>query len=360
MLFFLKNIYKNKKVLVTGSTGFKGSWLCFVLIFLGAKVVGIAKYPEKGSIIFKTLNLKKSIKQYYFDIINLKKLDKTVKKEKPDIIFHLAAQSVVSTSYKFPIENYATNVMGSLNVLECVKNNKINNLVYVTSDKCYQNFEKNTGYKENEYLGGHDNYSASKACAEIVFHAYCKSFFKKKKNLQYATARAGNVIGGGDFKINRVVPDIIKSIISNKAIKLRSPNSVRPWQHVLEPISGYLILGSHLIKGRLHTKLYPSWNFGPYMKNSKTVLQIAKLIIEKWSSKKFKIIYKNKSNFFESKLLKLNISKAKKEIGWSPTLDLNSTINLTVDWYKSLIKKENMNIITKKQIEFFFNKNLKK
>ncbi len=355
MIIRLKKIYKNKKVLVTGSTGFKGSWLCFLLNLLGSNVIGIGKLPEKGSIIFNSLRLKKKIKQYYVDIVDLKKLDKIIKKEKPNIIFHLAAQSVVSESYNQPIQNYSTNVMGSINVLECVKNNQIKNLVYITSDKCYQNFEKKSGYKETDYLGGHDNYSASKACAEIAFHAYNNSYFKSKKH-SYVTARAGNVIGGGDFKINRIIPDIIKSLGKNKNILIRNPGAVRPWQHVLEPISGYLLLGSKLMKRKLNSKLYPSWNFGPYSRNCKSVLYIANYILKSWYQNKKKIIFHKKNKFSESKILKLNISKAKKELGWKPTLDLNTSLNLTVDWYKSFFLKKDMTNITKKQIEYFFQK----
>ena len=208
-------IYKNLKVLVTGSTGFKGSWLCFWLYKLDAKVVGVALKPEAGSIIFNKLGLEKKIKQIYLDITNFQRLNELVKKEKPDIIFHLAAQSIVSYSYEKPLKTIMTNVIGSVNLLEVVRLNKINNLVYITSDKCYLNDNRKTAYFENDILGGEDPYSSSKACAELAFQSYSKSFFYKKGKLSHATTRAGNVIGGGDMKRNRIVPDIIKSFQYN-------------------------------------------------------------------------------------------------------------------------------------------------
>ena len=205
-------IYKNLKVIVTGSTGFKGSWLCFWLSALNAKVVGIAFRPEKGSVIFKKLRLDKKIKQIYLDINNFKKLNEVIKREKPDIIFHLAAQSIVSFSYLQPLTTMTTNVMGSTNILESVRVNKIKNLVYITSDKCYLNDNRKTAYFERDVLGGEDPYSISKACAELAFQTYNNSFFNNEQNLSYATTRAGNVIGGGDMKKDRIVPDVIKSL----------------------------------------------------------------------------------------------------------------------------------------------------
>ena len=261
---FLNN-YKNLKVLVTGSTGFKGAWLSFWLNIIGAKVVGIGLKPEKGSIIFSALNLQNKIKQYFVDIRNFNNLNKIVKKEKPDIIFHLAAQSIVSTSFEKPLETFETNVIGSTNILETVRINKIPNLVYITSDKCYLNLDKQGSYKEDDILGGIDNYSSSKASAELVFNSYYQSYFKNKF-LTVGSARAGNVIGGGDFKKNRIVPDIINSLKKNKPIILRNPNATRPWQHVLEPLSGYLLLGSKLINKELKKNFDPNWNFGPPLK----------------------------------------------------------------------------------------------
>ena len=351
---FLKS-YKNLKVLVTGSTGFKGSWLCFWLHKLNSRVVGVALKPEEGSIIFKKLGLEKKIKQVYLDITNFKEINKLINKEKPDIIFHLAAQSIVSYSYEKPLKTMKSNVMGSANILEAVRLNKVNNLVYITSDKCYFNDDRRTPYYENDILGGEDPYSISKACAELVFQTYNKSFFKKYKGnqkLSYATTRAGNVIGGGDMKKNRIVPDVIKSFQKRKRLIIRSPEATRPWQHVMEPLSGYLTLGHLLINKKLTARLEPHWNFGPNPSNCKKVIEVVKKIISVWDIDKKIFISKNK-RFKESKLLMLSNLKAKKELNWSPRLNFSETIELTVDWYKALFSKKNIAKITADQIDYY-------
>jgi len=340
---------------VTGSTGFKGAWLCFWLAQLGAKVSGVGLRAEKDSIAFKSLDLDKKIKQYYFDITNFKKLDNIIKKKKPNIVFHLAAQSIVSLSYKEPIKTFQTNIIGSANVLESVKRNKIKGLVFITSDKCYLNVNKKTSYKETDILGGLDNYSSSKASAEIIFHSYFKSY-DKNKYLSAASARAGNVIGGGDLKKDRIVPDVIRGLISKKNILIRNPNATRPWQHVLEPLSGYLKLGQELLNKRLNSKTKPCWNFGPPPKNCKNVKKITELLLKNWGKHKNKIIVKKNKKFYESQLLSLNIQKAKRELNWRPRLTLEETIKLTIDWYKSYFQKKNMTEVTKDQIIFFTKK----
>jgi CDP-glucose 4,6-dehydratase len=346
--------YKNLKVLVTGSTGFKGSWLSHWLLKLNAKVYGIGLKPEKDSILFKSLNLEKKINQYYLDIIDFQNLDKIIKKIKPDIIFHLAAQSIVSLSFLEPRKTILTNVIGSTNVLESVKRNKIKNLVYITSDKCYDNDGRSHSYKENDTLGGKDPYSASKAGAELVFKSYFKSFHSNYK-LCYATTRAGNVIGGGDMKKDRIIPDIIRSIIKEKKLVIRNPYSTRPWQHVLEPLSGYLKLGSCLINRKLSSQLEPHWNFGPKKINCKSVKEVVEALISKWGSNKKYSIKKNKV-FKEAQLLMLDSSKAKKEIKWSPKLSFSQTIAMTVDWYKGFYLKKDLIKITNEQIETYTNK----
>ena len=351
---FLKS-YKNLKVLVTGSTGFKGSWLCEWLLLLGSKVIGVGLKPEKGSIIFESFKLNKKIKQYFIDIRNFNKVNSIIKKEKPDIIFHLAAQSIVSHSYSHPLETVETNILGSTNILESVRKNNISNLVYITSDKCYLNLNKLGSYKESDVLGGLDNYSSSKAGAEIIFRSFFDSYFKNKF-LSVASARAGNVIGGGDLKNNRIVPDVIKSLKNKKKILLRNPNSTRPWQHVLEPLSGYLILGHKLIERKLKSNLVPSWNFGPHKKNCKKVSEIVKLLISEWGDTKNKIIVKKNKKFHESHLLSLNINKAKKELNWQPRLTLNETIKFTVDWYKSYFLNKKVEDISQLQIDYFTKK----
>ncbi len=346
------SIYKNKKIVVTGSTGFKGSWLCFWLHLLNAKIVGIALRPEKDSILYKKLSIKKKIKQYFFNILDEKRLDKVIKKEKPDLIIHLAAQSIISLSYKDPKNTINTNVVGSLNILETSRKNNIKNLVLITSDKCYHNIDKKIFYSESDRLGGDDLYSASKASAEIIFEAYSKSFFSKNKKINFVTARAGNVIGGGDMKKDRIIPDIIKSLIKKTKLIIRNPNAIRPWQHVLEPLHGYLILGYYLMTNKLKNKIIPSWNFGPNIKNIKSVNEIANKTIQLWGQKK-KIMIKNNKKFKEVKFLMLNSNKAKNEISWKPKLNFNDTMKLTVEWYKSFQRKENLENITKKQIYFF-------
>ena len=351
---FLKS-YKNLKVLVTGSTGFKGSWLCEWLLLLGSKVIGVGLKPEKGSIIFESFKLNKKIKQYFIDIRNFSKVNSIIKKEKPDIIFHLAAQSIVSHSYSHPLETVETNILGSTNILESVRKNNISNLVYITSDKCYLNLHKLGSDKESDILGGLDNYSSSKAGAEIIFRSFFDSYFKNEF-LSVASARAGNVIGGGDLKNNRIVPDVIKSLKNKKKILLRNPNSTRPWQHVLEPLSGYLILGHKLIERKLKSNLVPSWNFGPHKKNCKKVSEIVKLLISEWGDTKNKIIVKKNKKFHESHLLSLNINKAKKELNWQPRLTLNETIKFTVDWYKSYFLNKKVEDISQLQIDYFTKK----
>jgi len=347
--------YRNLKVIVTGSTGFKGSWLCYWLYLLNAKVVGVALKPEKNSILFKKLLLSKKIKQIYLNINNFSKLNQIIKKEKPDIIFHLAAQSVVSEGYIDPLETIKTNVLGSTNILETVRLNKIKNLIYITSDKCYLNDGRKTSYFENDILGGEDLYGVSKACAELTFEAYSKSFFLKNKKLAYATTRAGNVIGGGDMKKDRIVPDVIKALKNKTPLIIRSPNATRPWQHVLEPISGYLKLGELLVNKKLSNLIKPNWNFGPNTLNCKPVLQVVKEVISCWGEEKKINIIKNKK-FKEADLLMISNHKAKKELDWSPSLNFKETVKMTVEWYKNCFFENNVEMITRKQIEYFSSK----
>lgn len=352
---FLKS-YKNLKVIVTGSTGFKGAWLCFWLVKLNAKVVGIGLKPEKNNIIFESLNLKKKIKQYFIDITDFNKFRDVVKKEKPDIIFHLAAQSIVSESYKNPLYTIKTNTLGSSNLLEIVKNEEIKNLVYITSDKCYLNLDEKKDFKEKDILGGNDIYSSSKAASEIIFHSYHQSFFKKRINyLTKVSARAGNVIGGGDFKINRIIPDLFRSIKTNKKLIIRNPKSTRPWQHVLEPLSGYLLLGKKILNKELSNNIYPSWNFGPHKKNCRKVIEIIKMFYEEININP-SLLIKNEAKLKEAKLLSLNIQKAKNELDWYPKLTLRDCVKLTCDWYISYLAGFDAENVTQDQIEYFLSK----
>ena len=351
---YLKS-FKNLKVLITGTTGFKGSWLAFWLKDLGANIVGVALKPEKDSLLFKNLNLEKKIKQYYFDICNFKKLNYVIKKERPDIVFHLAAQSIVSNSFNFPLETFKTNIIGSANVLEAYRANSVPYLVYISSDKCYLNLNKEKNFKESDSLGGFDNYSSSKASAEMIFSSYFYNYFKKKNFLTVASARAGNVIGGGDMKKNRIIPDIVKALKDKKKILvLRDPKATRPWQHVLECINGYLLLGHNLLSKNLKINVIPSWNFGPKNTNRTSVENISQTFIKNWGKNKLKLNNSKTRKFYESKYLSLNINKAKKELNWEPRLNLEDTINLTVNWYKNFFNEnKNIEFYTKRQIDYF-------
>ncbi len=348
----IKNFYKNKKVLVTGATGFKGSWLCYWLTILGAKVFGTGYNPNKNKNLFYSLNLNKKIKLKLFDIKNKKKLKSFIKYSKPQIIFHLAAQPLILESYKKPYLTYNVNCIGTLNILEIVRKiDTVKSLVCITSDKCYENNFSTKGFKESDKLGGEDPYSGSKACAEIMIRSYKESFFNKK-NCGLASARAGNVIGGGDWSKNRLIPDSINSIIKNKTIYIRNPNFNRPWQHVLEPLHGYLILGEKIYK---EPKRYSGpWNFGTTTNTVTNVLKIVKEIVKFWG--KGKINFKKNQKYYEQINLQLNINKSKKILKWKPKYSITKSIHVTVDWYKKvLIEKYNVEKITAKQIKEYMN-----
>jgi len=348
----IKNFYKNKKVLVTGATGFKGSWLCYWLNILGAKVFGTGYNPNKNKNLFYSLNLNKKIKLKLFDIKNKKKLKSFIKYSKPQIIFHLAAQPLILESYKKPYLTYNVNCIGTLNILEIVRKiDTVKSLVCITSDKCYENNFSTKGFKESDKLGGEDPYSGSKACAEIMIRSYKESFFNKK-NCGLASARAGNVMGGGDWSKNRLIPDSINSIIKNKTIYIRNPNFNRPWQHVLEPLHGYLILGEKIYK---EPKRYSGpWNFGTTTNTVTNVLKIVKEIVKFWG--KGKINFKKNQKYYEQINLQLNINKSKKILKWKPKYSITKSIHVTVDWYKKvLIEKYNVEKITAKQIKEYMN-----
>jgi CDP-glucose 4,6-dehydratase len=350
----IKNFYKNKRVFVTGHTGFKGSWLTNVLLSMNAKVAGYSKIDEKKKIYEKFCEYRK-VKNNYGDITDFKKLKNSIKNFKPQIIFHLAAQALVSKSFTDPYETINANLVGTLNILEIIKDyKKIRSTVIITSDKCYFNQEINRGYKENDNLGGKDPYSASKAAAENIFFAYNDSFFKSQKNIGVATTRAGNVIGGGDWSKDRIVPDIVKSFILDKKLIIRNKNSTRPWQHVLEPISGYLLLGLKLYDKP--KKYSESWNFGPKINETLKVSQIVKIFIENLKSKKkIKIVFSGKKKFKESKLLRLDSNKAKKKLGWKNKWGMKDSIKETSLWYKNYLSKKNMKDYSKLQIRKYFN-----
>lgn len=345
-----KNFYK-KKVLITGHTGFKGSWLTCWLLKYKANIVGISKDVPTNPSHYKSLGLKRSIKEYFFDIENKNKIEKIIKIEKPDFIFHLAAQAIVSKSFNDPYTTWKSNTFGILNILETLRFvKKKTYVVLITSDKSYKNVEVNRGYKEEDILGGDDPYSASKGSAEILINSYIKSFFNKKKtNIFIATARAGNVIGGGDWSKDRLIPDCVKTCSKNKKLLIRNPNSTRPWQHVLEVIFGYMTLMNSIKKNiKFHGEVF---NFGPAYNDRLKVIEVIKLMKTHWPKIKWKTSLQ-KSNFYESKLLFLNSNKAKKNFSWNCILNSKESIKLTSEWYKDFYSKDmKKSKTTIKQIE---------
>ncbi|MEO8111873.1 MAG: CDP-glucose 4,6-dehydratase [Ginsengibacter sp.] len=332
----LENFYKGKKVFVTGHTGFKGAWFITWLHQLGAEIKGYALEPENKEAIYNIISPFVSHESIIADIRNLEKLAKEISDFKPDFIFHLAAQALVRRSYSSPSETFDVNVTGTANVLEAVvKADHTCTIIIVTTDKVYENKEHHIAYKEGDRLGGYDPYSASKACAEIVVQSFSKSFFSKEINQDQqkylATVRAGNVIGGGDFSADRIVPDIIKHLKTGEKIPVRNPTAIRPWQHVLEPLGGYLLAGG-LINSHAH-KLSAAYNFGPELNDHLTVGELVEAAIENWGSGSW-IDVSEKNQPHEAGILKLNIDLAKKELQWHPKLDSATAIQWTIDWYK--------------------------
>ena len=347
----MKNIievFKNKKVLITGHTGFKGGWLCKLLLEFGSKVSGISLEADKIS-LYNLLKLDNEVDSHICDIRKLENIDRIIKEINPDIIFHLAAQPLVIESYNNPLYTFETNIMGTINILEAIR--KLNNLecaIMITTDKVYDNKEWAWGYRENDSLGGNDPYSSSKACVELIIKSYKKSFFE---NLNIATARAGNVIGGGDFAKDRIIPDIVRAIENNEAVELRNPNSVRPWQHVLDVLYGYLLTAYNLIKNNKNISAnengeLPSYNFAP-IDNKRTVEYITKVFIESIGRGSYKIKTQD-TNKKEMNILRLDSSLARKELLWEEKFDTDEAIKQTALWYREYLDNKD---ITNKQIK---------
>ncbi len=354
----LLKIYRNKKVLITGDTGFKGSWLAIWLNEIGAKVFGYALPPQNNYDNFVTSRLNDKIIHQNGDIRDYKKLFNFFNEVKPDIAFHLAAQSLVLESYKNPKYTFETNILGTVNFFEAVRNSKsIKVAINVTSDKCYKNNEWVWGYRENDPMGGKDPYSASKGASEIITSSYLQSFFLSENSPNIASVRAGNVIGGGDWAENRIVPDFFRALNNNEPLYLRSPKATRPWQHVLEPLSGYLLLGAKLyIEGK---KYSGAWNFGPLGDYHHTVEDLIKKMIE--LIKRGKYTFSDSENkFHEAQLLKLDISKAIHYLHWEPTLTFEETVAFTVEGYLAEIKNDDIYESRKNQILSFVNLSLKR
>jgi CDP-glucose 4,6-dehydratase len=344
--------FKERRVFITGHTGFKGSWLAFLLKEVGAQVFGYALPPVGKNNHFELLGLAQSIGSIEADIRDGIKLTATMEEFQPEFVFHLAAQALVRHSYSDPKTTFETNIMGSVNLLEAVRKCKsVRSLVYVTSDKCYENLEWLWGYRENDQLGGHDPYSASKASAEMVFSAYNRSFFFDRPELGAASARAGNVIGGGDWAVDRIIPDCIRSIEAEEPIRLRNPQATRPWQHVLEPLAGYLLLAAQL---RKEPSVYSgSWNFGPSSKEVRTVLEVAEHLIARFGRGTI-VSEASLKKHHEARLLQLNCDRAHQLLGWYPRWDFERTLNMTSDWYKKIHSGEKVRDITLQQLSDYF------
>ena len=340
MVKYFREIYRNRRVLITGHTGFKGSWLSLWLTALGAEVIGYSLEPPTEPNLFKALNLKDKITPIIGDVRDEKHLISVFEKYQPEFVFHLAAQPLVKLSYNAPELTYETNVMGTVNVLEAVRKTKsVRACVIITSDKCYENREWVYGYRETDPMGGYDPYSSSKGCAELVTSAYRRSFFNsedygKTHEVALSSVRAGNVIGGGDWGKDRIIPDCIRAIAKNKAINIRSPQATRPWQYVLEPLSGYLLLAGLMYEEG--ARYSSAWNFGPSDESIKTVEELVKLVIKYWDGGTYMIDTLNHPH--EAGLLKLDASKARALLGWKPIYDVYEAVEKTINWYKNFYK----------------------
>jgi len=344
--------FAGKRVLVTGHTGFKGSWLAFLLKELGAEVTGCALPPEPGPSHFELLQLERHITHVVLDIRDGPALRAAFESFQPEYVFHLAAQALVRRSYHDPVTTFATNVLGSINVLEAVRQcPSVRSLVYVTSDKCYENVEWIWGYRENDRLGGRDPYSASKAAAELVFSAYNRSYFSSRPELGAATARAGNVIGGGDWAADRVVPDCVRAAERNQPVRLRNPRATRPWQHVLEPISGYFLLASRLRDDP--ARYGGSWNFGPSDSEVRTVEEVANAICLALGRPPAETDGAPASQH-EAQLLQLNCDKAHRLLGWHARWSPDKALAATAEWYKTVLGGCDAQAVTRAQMREYF------
>ncbi len=349
-----KTFWNNKKVFLTGHTGFKGSWLVLMLNHLGAKVAGYSHDIPTTPSMFELCNLSELLEEdIRDDILNLPKLQAAIERYSPDIVFHLAAQPLVRKSYSDPYETYSTNVMGTLNVLMSVlKCANLKTVVNITTDKCYENREWQKGYIEEDTLGGYDPYSSSKACAEILTASIRRSFYHAN-NISLCTVRSGNVIGGGDWAEDRIIPDFMRSLVQNKVLHLRNPGAIRPWQHVMEPLCGYIMLAE---KSFNNSEYSEAWNFGPDDKDCKTVLNVIQIVKEKFPAHPGIVAQSDTKQPHEANFLKLDCSKAKKRLGWKPRLSIEEALQLTSEWYFAQFQKNDLRRITLSQIEGYLSK----
>jgi len=344
-----KGFWAGKNVLVTGHTGFKGSWLALWLDSLGARVTGYALEPASKPSLWALAGAKSGVASTIADIRDLGALQRAVKAVRPEVVFHLAAQSLVRQSYDDPVGTYASNVMGTVHLLEAVRHEPaVRAVVNVTSDKCYQNLETGQAYREDDPMGGRDPYSSSKGCAELVTTAYRASFFSREGEPALASARAGNVIGGGDWAADRIVPDMVRATASGRSVLVRNPRAIRPWQHVLEPVSGYLQLAERLLSApKDHAE---GWNFGPDAEDAVSVEVIVSTIARLWGPPAGWTADKG-SHPHEAHFLKLDSAKARSRLGWRPRLRLQSALEWTVDWYKKQAQGGDARSLTLEQIE---------
>lgn len=349
----LKEFYKGKKILITGHTGFKGSWLCELLLELGAQVSGYSLLPATTPDLFSILGMENRITSFVGDIRNLDKLQDVFNKVQPEIVFHLAAQPIVRESYIHPVYTYETNVMGTVNILECVRNSSsTRSVINVTTDKVYKNKEWNWGYRENEELNGYDPYSNSKSCSELVTDSYRNSFLRDRL-VALSTARAGNVLGGGDFAVDRIIPDCYRSAARQESIIVRNAYSIRPYQHVLEPLYVYLLIAMYQFND---ITMAGSYNVGPNETDCKNTGELVDLFCREWkeqSSEELNWLNKSDGGPHEAHYLKLDCSLIKSKFDWSPRFTLNETMKLIVQWYLAYENGDNMTAITKEQIGLF-------
>ncbi len=347
-----KGFWKGRRVFVTGHTGFKGSWLCLWLHELGAEVKGFALEPPTTPSLFNEARIAELVESEIGDIRDLDRVTQSINDFQPDILIHMAAQPLVRYSYDAPIETYAVNVLGTAHVLEAAKLcGSIKSVVSVTTDKCYENKEWVWAYRENEPMGGHDPYSSSKGCAELVTASYRRSYYEEK-GIGLASARAGNVVGGGDWALDRLIPDILRAFEKEQPVVIRSSNAVRPWQHVLEPLSGYLVLAQRLFEKP--GDFAEGWNFGPNEEDAKPVSWILDRMVDAWPGSSWQLDQAT-NNPHEANYLKLDISKAKSKLDWQPTWDLKHTLENIVKWHRAWLSSDDIQAFSKIEINEFMN-----
>lgn len=351
---FLSEEYSGRRVLVTGHTGFKGTWLCMMLHLLGAEVTGYALAPETEPNLFELSGLEGSMTSVIGDVRDLHEMESVFDECRPEVVFHLAAQPIVRESYKDPVGTYATNVMGTVHLMECVRrSDSVRSVVNVTTDKVYENRETDRGYTEEDRLDGYDPYSNSKSCSELATHSYIKSFLREE-GVAVSTCRAGNVIGGGDFEKDRIVPDCVRAVVSGEPLIVRNPMSVRPYQHVLEPLSAYLMIAA----GQLRTpKLAGAYNIGPDEENCLTTGALAELFAQAWGEG-FSWIAQGDGGPHEANLLKLDCHKIKNIFGWKPCYDAQKAVELVVEWTKDWLKGQDVRACMERQIRSYMKREL--